>query len=179
MKKSVMCIRGDLLEIERVILKYRNYDHLLNQGLIFSYNRRYPLVDRVNIGTLYPTTYLSDAPQLPIYAAELVKSYIQLIHPSVKYKKLFRFNPMLPRNGINFLPYEDIDECIRATCSNITQDDLLYIGEILDNNIYSRYGELELPMTNIVHIDIDNADIVIDVGDDICAYRMKEAGYLK
>lgn len=176
---GVLVIPEELDLIESIILKYRNYEHLSDPGLLFTYNKRYPIEDKYNIGVTYANDTITQHPQLPIYAAELVKNYLYIIHPNDRYKNLFRHNPMLGNRCKNLLPFETVDECIKDMCLNITDEDLNYIGDILDNQIHNKFGSLEMPISNVLYINVDKEHLEITVGDDICTYRMIEAGYLK
>lgn len=176
----ILNLEDEIHEIESIILNYRNYESIYNRpGIIFSPLKRYPIEDKYNIGNLYDQSSLSTTPQLPIYGAEIVRDYLLMIHPSTQYHKLFKSNPMIGNKGINFLPNDNIDDILTHYCNKLSLDEIEHIKNILDCYVHDKLGCLDIPVSNIIEIEIDRPGVLIKVKEDICTFRMIEAGHLK
>ena len=166
----------ELVYIENILSKYIGYieDCSYAKGL------RYPLADNKDISKYKKTGMLSEQLIYPIYAAELIKSIIELyVVEYTNYKEDFFVNKLIDVNK-QVRIYQDIsrdttiEDIILKMIPNITKvdyDDIIKylpnITKVIENIVMSE-------LDNIVIVDIETNIIEINVYSNILEYRFKE-----
>ena len=166
----------ELVYIENILSKYIGYieDCSYAKGL------RYPLVSNKQINKYKKIGMISEQPIYPIYAAELIKSIIELyVVEHANYKDDFFSNKLLNTSnqveiyqGINRdTTLEDIVLEMVPTISKVDYDDIIKyltnITKVIENIVMSE-------LDNILIVDIETNIIEINVYSNILEYRFKE-----
>jgi len=167
----------ELIYIENILSKYIGYveDCYYAKGL------RYPLADNKDISKYKKTGMLSEQLIYPIYAAELIKSIIELyVVEYTNYKEDFFVNKLLDTSN-QVKIYQDInrdttlEDIILKMVPTITKVDYNDIIKYLSNITKVIENIVTTEVDNIVVVDIETNIIEINVYSNILAYRFEEA----
>ena len=167
----------ELIYIENILSKYIGYV----DNCYYAKGLRYPLENKKHIDKYKNADMLSEQPIYPIYAAELIKSIIELyVVEYTNYKEDFFVNKLIDVNK-QVRIYQDIsrdttlEDIILKMIPNITKvdyDDIIKylpnITKVIENIVMSE-------LDNIVIVDIETNIIEINVYSNILAYRFEEA----
>jgi len=167
----------ELIYIENILLKYIDYV----DNCYYAKGLRYPLEKNKHIEKYKKLGMLSEQPIYPIYAAELIKTIIELyVVEHTNYKEDFFINKLLNIDK-QIKIYQDIsrdttvEDIILKMVPSITKVDYDSIIKYLSNIIKVIECIVTSELDNIVIVDIETSVIEINVYANILAYRFEEA----